>query len=230
MEFTRWRKQKYGNNIILISAVMHKDESTPHIHERYVWYWTDEDEISHTGMKKSMQQAGIELPDPDKPEGRFNYRKKTFDGECREKWQDIVEEKLKRYQGLELHRTVDQQRKKNRIGHMGVESWRAYQAAMYRANWLVNNCNAKAGELKEKEAEIAKEQERMEEESNSLKAAALQQDADAASIAVRLNEIQKRKKELEEKERTFSQRVDAAVKRRDQAAEKRDKIWVELYG
>lgn len=230
VEFTRWRKQKYGNNIILISAVMHVDESTPHIHERYVWYWTDEDGIRHTGMKKSMEQAGIDLPEPDKPEGRFNYRKKTFDAECRAKWQDIVEEKLKRYQGLELDRTVDQQRKNNRIGHMGVDCWRSYEAAMHRANWLVKNCNAKAGELKEKEAEIAEERERLKEEAENLKSAALQQDADAAAIAGKMYEIQKREKELEEKERTFSQRVDAAVKRREQAAEKRDKIWVDLYG
>lgn len=230
VEFTRWRKQKYGNNIILISAVMHVDESTPHIHERYVWYWTDSDGVKHTGMKKSMEQAGIDLPEPGKPEGRYNYRKMTFDSECREKWQDIVEEKLKQYQNVELDRNIDQERKAGRIGHMGVDCWRSYRAAMDKAFSTVNNFNVKLEELKTKEAEIREEKERLADEAADLEQTAQQQDADNAAIAEKMAEIREREKELEEQERTFSQRVDDAVKRRNNAAEKGNKIHAEWYG
>ncbi len=230
VEFTKWRKQKYGNNIILISAVMHVDESTPHIHERYVWYYTDDQGIKHTGMKKSMKQAGIDLPEPGRPEGRFNYRKKTFDAECREKWQDIVEEKLKQYQNVELDRNIDQERKAGRIGHMGVDCWRSYRAAMDKAFSLVNNFNAKLNELKAKEAEIKEERARLADEAADLEQAAQQQNTDKAAIAEKMAKIREREKELEEQERTFSQRVDDAVKRRNNAAEKGNKIHAEWYG
>lgn len=230
VEFTRWRKQKYGNNIILISAVMHVDEATPHIHERYVWYYTDADGVKKTGMKKSMAQAGIDLPEPGKPEGRYNYRKMTFDAECREKWQDIVEEKLKQYQNVELDRNIDQERKAGRIGHMGVDCWRSYRAAMDKAFSLVNNFNVKLEDLKTKEAEIKEEQERLADEAAGLEQAAQQQNADNAAIAEKMAEIRERKKELEEQERTFSQRVDDAVKRRNNAAERGNKIHAEWYG
>lgn len=36
----------------------------------------------------------------------------TFDAICHEKWQDIVEEVLQKYQDVELDRTVDAERKK----------------------------------------------------------------------------------------------------------------------
>lgn len=38
---------------------MHVDESMPHIHERCVWYWVDENRV-----KKLLEAAGVELPDP----------------------------------------------------------------------------------------------------------------------------------------------------------------------
>lgn len=228
IEFTRWRKQQYGNNIILISAVLHVDESTPHIHERYVWYWTDADGVKHTGMKKSMNQAGIALPEPDNPEGRFNYRKMTFDAECREKWLDIVEAKLQKYQDVELDRTVDQERKASRIGHMGVDCWRSYDAALNQAIYTVNRFNLKLRELEEKEAEIKEEQERLADETARLNEAAQQQNADNAAIAEKMAEIREREKELEELERTFKQRVDDAVKRRENAEEKKKKLMGEL--
>ena len=230
VEFTRWRKKKYGVHIILISAVMHVDEATPHIHERYVWYYIDDEGIMHTGMKKSMEQAGIKLPDPDKPEGRYNYRKMTFDAECREKWQDIVEEKLKIYKDLELDRNVDQDRKASRIGHMGVDSWRNYQRAMNRSVRLVNYCQAKEEELKTKEAEIKAEQDRLAKEAAALAQAAQQQDADRVAIAGRMIEIHEREEELAEMERTFTQRVDDAVKRRREAEEKRCRAWENEHG
>ena len=224
VEFTRWRKQKYGNNIILISAVMHVDEATPHIHERYVWYYTDDNGVKHTGMKKSMEQSGIKLPDPDKPEGRYNYRKMTFDAACREKWQDIVQDMLQKYQDVELDRTVDQERKKHRIGHMGVDCWRAYEAAMRRVRKTSSMIKKREDALKQREAEIRDEKEQLAKDAADIEAAAQQQDADLAALAVRRETIEAREKELEEQERTFEQRVKEAARRLVQAEEKTARV------
>lgn len=46
-----------------------------------------------------MEELGIPLPDPDKPKGRHNNRKQTFDAMCREMLFEICE----RY-GLQLDR------------------------------------------------------------------------------------------------------------------------------
>jgi len=228
VEFTRWRNRQYGDHIILISAVMHVDETTPHIHERYVWYWTDDNGVKHTGVKKSLEQAGVDLPDPDKPEGRYNYRKMTFDAECRQKWQDIVENVLQKYKDVELDRTVNQERKKDKIGHMGVDSWRAYSAAMKKAGKKASMLARQEEDLKQRESEIIEEKKRLEEAAEDLKAAAQQQDADTAAIADKMAWIAAREKELEEQNRTFRQRVEDAARRRVQAEEKMEKARCDL--
>lgn len=40
-------------------------------------------------QEKALREAGIELPDPSKPEGRYNNRKITFDKMRREMFQEI---------------------------------------------------------------------------------------------------------------------------------------------
>lgn len=229
-KFANWRQNRFKDNLILISAVMHVDESTPHIHERYVWYYTDDQGVKHTGIKKSLEQAGVDLPEPDQPESRENYRKMTFDSMCREKWQDIVEDVLQQpqYQNLELDRTVDQERKKYRIGHMGVDSWRAYSAALKRVSRMRSMLKSKEAEQRNREREIKYEKEKLKVKADDLRAAAQKQDADLVSIEKKLKSIEKREMELLEQERTFKQRVNETVKRRLDAEKKFEKIQEEL--
>lgn len=222
VKFTEWRNQKYGNHLALISAAMHVDESTPHIHERYVLHYKDAQGIERTGMKKSLEAAGVELPDPSKPEGQFNNRKMTFDAECREKWLDIVEQELQNYRDVELDRNVDQ--KKRRTGHMGIDSWRAYQGAMNRVRRTVYILKKTEEELREKEDDIIMEREQLNEDAERLRLAAEQQDANLEDIAARMDELAKREKELVQGQRMFHQKVDDAVKRRLAAEGKYEKF------
>ena len=46
---------------------------------------------------KALEELGIELPDPDKPKGRYNNRKMTFDATCRELFLSICQK-----HGLEM--------------------------------------------------------------------------------------------------------------------------------
>ena len=228
VEFAKWRNQQYGDHIILISAVMHVDEATPHIHERYVWYWTDDNGVKHTGIKKSLEQAGVDLPDPSKPENRDNYRKMTFDAMCRQKWQDIVENELQNYKDLELDRTVDQYRKQHRIGHMGVDNWRAYTAAMKRVYRTASMVKKREEDLQQRESEVKEEKKKLEEASDRLALAAQQRDADMVALAAKMAEIEAREQDLHEQECTIKQRIKEAVKRRMEAEKKSEQVKREL--
>lgn len=229
VKFCEWRRDKYGSNFLLISAVMHVDEATPHIHERYVWYWTDDQGVKHTGIKKSLEQAGVPLPDPAKKEGRNNYKKATFDEECRVKWQDIVEDKLQEYKDLELDRTADQARKAEKIGHMGIDGWRSYERAMGRVRKRMVRIDKEKEDLREREQELKRLRQKLEKEAEDLDATIQRkQELNARAIAKKWNAIEEREKELADQERTLKQKVDAAVKRRLDAEEKSKKIDEEL--
>lgn len=220
LEFVKWREDRFKGNLVLISATMHVDEATPHIHDRYVWYWIDENGVKHTGVKKSLEQAGVELPDPSAPEGRYNYRKMTFDAMCREKWQDIVEKVLQQYQDLELDRTVDEERKKNRIGHMGVDAWREFQRAFNSMRKKVRALSYKEEELKEKEEMLRARKEKLEHEAIVLKAAAEQHTIKIADFDEKMEKLKERETELAAQERAFKRRVDETVQRRLDAHQK----------
>lgn len=57
---------------------MHFDEKTPHVHERAIMDVKDKDGHFIIAQEKALREAGIELPDPSKPEGRYNNRKITL--------------------------------------------------------------------------------------------------------------------------------------------------------
>lgn len=88
---SEWNKA-HGKPFQLLNFALHADEATPHIHQRRLWKYTDENGLLRIGQEKALKQAGVQLPNADMPEGRYNNRKMTFDAMMREKWLDIVEE------------------------------------------------------------------------------------------------------------------------------------------
>lgn len=62
--------------------VLHLDESTPHIHERHVFDCENQYGEIAPQQEKALEALGFELPDPEKPPGRKNNRKMTFDSVC----------------------------------------------------------------------------------------------------------------------------------------------------
>lgn len=83
--------QQHGGNLVLLNCALHFDETTPHAHERAIWRYKDENGMWCIGQEKAMEQAGIPLPKPDKPVGKYNNRCMQFTKICREWWQDICE-------------------------------------------------------------------------------------------------------------------------------------------
>lgn len=82
----------HGNHMHILSIALHVDESSPHLHIRRVWDYTDRDGLTRLGQAKALEAAGVELPDPSKPVGRYNNRKMSFDGMARSWWQECCRE------------------------------------------------------------------------------------------------------------------------------------------
>lgn len=89
--------QAHGDHMTILSMALHMDETTPHVHIRRVWDYQDRDGLTRLGQNKALEQAGVELPDPSKPVGRYNNRKMTFDREARDMWHEAC-----RAHGLEI--------------------------------------------------------------------------------------------------------------------------------
>lgn len=92
---------RYNNKITrqhgkILDAALHFDESTPHIHMRKVWVY-EENGVKKIGQEKALKRAGIPLPYPDRPEGKDNNRKMTYDAMMRQRIQEFCKE-----HGLEI--------------------------------------------------------------------------------------------------------------------------------
>lgn len=80
----------HGGHMHILNYAIHQDETSPHVHIRRVWDYTDKDGIVRLGQNKALQAAGVDLPHPDKAEGRYNNRKIKFDAMSRGLWQEIA--------------------------------------------------------------------------------------------------------------------------------------------
>lgn len=89
--------EAHGGHMTILSMALHVDETTPHVHIRRVWDYQDRDGLTRLGQNKALERAGVELPDPSKPVGRYNNRKMTFDREARAMWHEAC-----RAHGLEI--------------------------------------------------------------------------------------------------------------------------------
>lgn len=78
----------HGNHMHMLTIALHADESSPHVHVRRVWDYTDRDGLTRLGQAKALEAAGVPLPDPSKSVGRYNNRKQTFDAMARGWWQE----------------------------------------------------------------------------------------------------------------------------------------------
>ena len=82
-EFYGEFEKRFGSCIHILDWALHIDEGTPHIHERHVFDCENRYGEVCPQQEKALEKLGIPLPDPDKPKGRNNNRKQTFDAACR---------------------------------------------------------------------------------------------------------------------------------------------------
>ena len=96
-EFMDEFHERFGKHVHILDWALHLDEGTPHIHERHVFDCKNKYGEIAPQQEKALEALGFELPKPDKPLGRYNNRKITFDAACR----TMLFEIAKRH-GLEL--------------------------------------------------------------------------------------------------------------------------------
>lgn len=117
-DMLKWSRE-HGGHLQLLSVAIHCDETTPHAHIRRCWDYQDQDGLPRLGQNKALEAAGVKLPDPEKPVGRYNNRKIKFDAEMRGKWQEIAKkygyeidtEPIKGKKHLEKSEYIAQQKK-----------------------------------------------------------------------------------------------------------------------
>lgn len=76
-------EKRYGTHVHILDWALHMDETTPHIHERHVFDAENQYGELCPQQDKALEKLGFELPEPDKPKGKYNNRKMSFDAECR---------------------------------------------------------------------------------------------------------------------------------------------------
>ena len=150
-------EQKQFPGVKVLNVALHMDEQgAPHIHERRAWVYTDKDGNFAISQNKALEQMGVELPNPNKPRGRFNNRKQTFSRMCREHLLQICRE-----HGLEIEEIPQE---KSRSGRT-LEDYQAGEAEKRAADAeRRRQFSERAAESAEKQAESAKDTARSYEE------------------------------------------------------------------
>lgn len=150
-------EQKQFPGVKVLNVALHMDEQgAPHIHERRAWVYTDKAGNLAISQNKSLEQMGVELPNPDRPRGRYNNRKQTFSRMCREHLLQIC-----KAHGLEIEEIPQE---KSRSGRT-LEDYQAGEAERRAAEAdRRRQFSERAAESAEKQAESAKHTARSYEE------------------------------------------------------------------
>lgn len=150
-------EQKQFPGVRVLDVALHMDEQgAPHIHERRAWVYTDKDGNTAISQNKSLEQMGVELPNPNKPRSRFNNRKMTFSRMCREHLLQICRE-----HGLEIEEIPQEKSKSGRT----LKDYQAGEAEKRAADAeRRRQFSERAAESAEKRAESARDAARSYEE------------------------------------------------------------------
>lgn len=155
-EQINWEQQQFPGVKVLDVALHMDEQGAPHIHERRTWVYTDKDGNFAISQNKSLEQMGVELPNPNKPRSRFNNRKMTFSRMCREHLLQICRE-----HGLEIEEIPQEKSKSGRT----LEDYQAGEAEKRAANAeRRREFSERAAESAEKRAESARDAARSYEE------------------------------------------------------------------
>lgn len=186
-------EQKQFPGVRVLDVALHMDEQgAPHIHERRAWVYTDKDGNFAISQNKSLEQMGVELPNPDKPRGRFNNRKQTFSKRCREHLLQICRE-----HGLEIEEIPQEKSKNGRT----LEDYKAGEAEKRAADAeRRRQFSERAAESAEKQAESARDTARSYEEHAERVAGQINAEyGELADAGLQKQAMQKQLEEMQER-------------------------------
>lgn len=186
-------EQKQFPGVKVLNVALHMDEQgAPHIHERRAWVYTDKDGNLAISQNKSLEQMGVELPNPNKPRSRFNNRKMTFSRICREHLLQICRE-----HGLEIEDIPQEKSKSGRT----LEDYQAGEAEKRAADAeRRRQFSERAAESAEKQAESARDTTRSYEEHAERVAGQINAEySELADAGLQKQAMQKQLEEMQER-------------------------------
>ena len=197
-------EQKQFPGVKVLDVALHMDEQgAPHIHERRAWVYTDKDGNTAISQNKSLEQMGVELPNPDRPRGRFNNRKQTFSKRCREHLLQICKE-----HGLEIEEIPQEKSKSGRT----LEDYQAGEAEKRAADAeRRRQFSERAAESAEKQAESARNTARSYEEHAERVAGQINAEyGELADAGLQKQDMQKQVKQLQERVDNLQEQLEYA--------------------
>ena len=186
-------EQKQFPGVRVLNVALHMDEQgAPHIHERRAWVYTDKDGNTAISQNKSLEQMGVELPNPNKPRSRFNNRKMTFSRMCREHLLQICRE-----HGLEIEEIPQEKSKSGRT----LEDYQAGEAEKRAADAeRRRQFSERAAKSAEKRAESARDAARSYEEHAEQVAGQINAEyGELADTGLQKQAMQKQLEEMQER-------------------------------
>lgn len=197
-------EQKQFPGLKVLNVALHMDEQgAPHIHERRAWVYTDRDGNLAISQNKSLEQMGVELPNPDKPRGRFNNRKQVFSRMCREHLLQVCRE-----HGLEIEEVPQE---KSRSGRT-LEDYQAGEAEKRAADAeRRRQFSERAAESAEKQAESARDTARSYEEHAEQVARQINAEyGELADAELQKQDMQKQVEQLQERIDNLQEQLEYA--------------------
>lgn len=179
-------EQKTFPGVKVLDVALHMDEQgAPHIHERRAWVYTDKDGNLAISQNKALEQMGVELPNPDRPRGRFNNRKQVFSRMCREHLLQICRE-----HGLEIEEIPQEKSRNGRT----LDDYKAGEAEKRAAE------AERRREFSERAAESAKDTARSYEEHAERVAGQINAEyGELADAGLQKQTMQKQLEEMQER-------------------------------
>lgn len=197
-------EQKTFPGVRVLDVALHMDEQgAPHIHERRAWVYTDKDGNTAISQNKSLEQMGVELPNPDRPRGRFNNRKQTFSKRCREHLLQICRE-----HGLEIEEIPQEKSKSGRT----LEDYQAGEAEKRAADAeRRRQFSERAAESAKKQAESARDTARSYEEHAERVAGQINTEyGELADAGLQKQDMQKQVEQLQERIDNLQEQLEYA--------------------
>ena len=202
-EQINWEQQTFPG-VRVLNVALHMDEQgAPHIHERRAWVYTDKQGNLAISQNKSLEQMGVELPNPDKPRGRYNNRKQTFSRMCREHLLQICKE-----HGLEIEE-IPQEKSRSGLSHVAYmtrqEEEKAASAERRR------QFSERAAESAEKQVESARDTARSYEEHAEQVASQISDEyRELADAGLQKQDMQKQVEQLQERIDNLQEQLEYA--------------------
>lgn len=195
-EQINWEQQQFPGVKVLDVALHMDEQGAPHIHERRAWVYTDKNGNTAISQNKSLEQMGVELPNPDKPRGRFNNRKQTFSKMCREHLLQICRE-----HGLEIEE-IPQEKSRSGLSHV---------AYMTRQEEEKAASAERRREFSERAAESAKDTARSYEEHAERVAGQISAEyGELADAGLQKQDMQKQVEQLQERIDNLQEQLEYA--------------------